>query len=141
MHIKKLSTLFVFIFLAAVSFAQKKEAAPDNLLFLLRNPQHVTQALKTVQQLQSNAAASKTIRPGNVVIIVCGEAIKEFTGSTPNESVTEARRLGVNLYGCGLSLKKFELSQSDLMPGMQYVENGLIKAFELQKAGYLSVEL
>lgn len=137
---KTLSIVIASLFITVTGFAQKK-ATSDNLLFLLRNPQHVTQALKTVDQLRSEPAASKTIRPGKVVIIVCGEAIKEFTGPVANASVKEANRLGIDLVGCGLSLKKFELIKTDLMPGMGYVENGLIKAFELQKAGYLSVEL
>lgn len=136
---KKLSIIFTLLLITAASFAQKKVPQSDNLLFLLRNPHHVTQALKTIEQLQSGA--SKTLRPGKVLIIVCGEAIKDFTGASPNGSVKEAARLGVELAGCGLSLKKFNLLKTDLMPGMGYVENGLIKAFELQKAGYLSIEL
>ena len=42
---------------------------------------------------------------------------------------------------CGLSLAKFNKTQSDLVKGIDYTENGFIKAFELQKQGYLSVEL
>ena len=42
---------------------------------------------------------------------------------------------------CGLSLTKFNKTQNDLVKGIDYTENGFIKAFELQKQGYLSVEL
>lgn len=141
MNFKRLSILFVSLFFVAAAFAQKKQATTDNLLFLLRQPEHITQALKTINQLQTNPTASNTIKPGKVAIIICGEAVKSFAGATGNETIAEAKRLGVILYGCGLSLKKFELTKADLMPGIQYVENGFIKAFELQKQGYLSVEL
>ncbi|MGK2864809.1 MAG: DsrE family protein, partial [Chitinophagaceae bacterium] len=103
--------------------------------------EHITQALNTISQFQANSAASKTIKPGNAAIIVCGEAIKSFAGNSDNEMISEAKRLGFTLYGCGLSLKKFALTKADLMPGVKYVDNGFIKAFELQKIGYLSVEL
>lgn len=139
MKFKLLSLLLIALFTSAVSNAQKTEQT-DNLLFLLRNPEHVTQALKTVKQLKE-ANAETTLHTGKVVIIVCGEAITAFAGKANNETVEEAGRLGVSLLGCGLSLNKFKLTKEDLMPGVQYVNNGFIKAFELQKAGYLSVEL
>ena len=141
MNIKKLSILFVSLFFVASGFAQKKAAHADNLVFLLRQPEHITQALKTIDQLKTGAVKSNSIKTGKVAIIVCGEAVKNFAGTTDNEMLEEAKRLGVTLYGCGLSLKKFEIKKEDLMPGMQYVENGFVKGFELQKQGYLSVEL
>ncbi len=141
MNYKKLSILFISLSLFAAAFAQKKQPYPDNLLFLLRQQEHITQALNTISQLQTNEAASKTIKPGKTAIIICGETIKDFAGTGDNEIISEAKRLGVTLYGCGLSLKKFKLTKADLMPGIEYVENGFIKAFELQKKGYLSVEL
>ncbi len=141
MNYKKLSFLFITVLLTATSFAQKNKIKQDNFLFLLRQPEHITQALKTIDQLQTKAVVSKTLHPGKTAIIICGEAVKNFAGSIDNETVMEANRLGVTLYGCGLSLKKFELTKTDLMPGIGYVENGFVKAFELQKQGYLSVEL
>lgn len=140
MNYKRLSILLVSLLFITAVFAQTKQHS-DNLVFLLRQPEHITQALKTIDQLKNNAAASKTIKPGKVGIIVCGEAVKNFAGANNNETIFEAQRLGVTLYACGLSLKKFELNKTDLMPGIEYVDNGFIKAFELQKQGYLSVEL
>ncbi|MGK2863718.1 MAG: DsrE family protein [Chitinophagaceae bacterium] len=141
MNYKKLSFLFISLSLFAAAFGQKKQPFPDNLLFMLRQQEHITQALNTIRQLQTNSAASKTIKPDKTAIIVCGKAIKSFAGNSDNEMISEAKRLGVTLYGCGLSLKKFALAKADLMPGVEYVDNGFIKAFELQKQGYLSVEL
>lgn len=141
MTIKKLSVLFLSLFFAASGFAQKHSHHADDLLFLLRQPEHVTQALKTVDQLQSGTVISKSLKPGKYVIVVCGEAVKKFTGLVYNETMQEAKRLGVTIYACGLSMQKFEIKKQDLMPGIQYVENGFIKSFELQKKGYLSIEL
>lgn len=141
MNLKTISLLFFAMTLSVVSFSQKKVTKPDDLLFLLRQSGHISQALKTVNQLKVGAKASKSIHMGKVAIIICGDAVKEFAGANNNEIVTEAERLGVTLMGCGLSLNKFNLKKEDLMPGVQFVNNGFIKAFELQKEGYLSVEL
>lgn len=137
-------TLFLTIaalFISVFSFSQKPDAETDDLLFLLRQPEHIKQALKTVQQLQYGTEISTQVKQGRVVIIICGEAVKAFTGAEENEMVKEANRLNVSLVGCGLSLQKFQLGKNDLMPGVAYVSNGFVKAFELQKQGYLSVEL
>jgi intracellular sulfur oxidation DsrE/DsrF family protein len=141
MRLKKYSILFLSLFLVTIAFGQKKSESPDNLLFLLRQPGHITQALKTVDQLRNKPASGNSLNTGKVAIIVCGEAVKDFTNGCGMETVAEADRLNVSLFACGLSMKKYELTSKDLVPGIQYVDNGFIKAFELQKMGYLSVEL
>lgn len=125
--------------LGLVSFAQP--ASPkDNLLFLLRQPEHINQAIKTIEEL--NTTNGSKLNTGKVVIIVCGEAVTTLTTQEAAPWVERLRRYpGVSLMACGLSLEKFRKRQSDLVPGVQYTRNGLIKAFELQKEGYLSVEL
>ena len=125
--------------LGLVSLAQP--ASPkDNLLILLRQPEHINQAIKTIEELKTTS--DPKLNAGDVVIIVCGEAV---TSLTTQEAMPWLERLrkypGVSLMACGLSLEKFRKRQSDLLPGIQYTRNGLIKAFELQKRGYLSVEL
>lgn len=141
MKFKTLSIFLIALFSATMGMAQHKTKHTDDLLFLLRQPEHITQALKTIDQLKSDVNSSQAIKTGKVVIIICGEAVKNFAGDADNETVKEAQRLGVTFMGCGLSLNKFNLKKEDLMPGIMFVPNGFIKAFELQKAGYLSVEL
>lgn len=132
-----IATLLISVF----SFSQKPNyAKKDNLLFLLRQTEHINQAVKTVEQLYENKKT--TLKPGKIVIIVCGETVTSLT--TPEaEAWAEkiSRYPNVSLVACGLSLSKFNKEKKDLIRGIDYVENGFIKAFELQKAGYLSVEL
>lgn len=112
----------------------------DNLLFLLRQTEHINQAIKTIEQLNSGASAS--LHTGNVVIIVCGEAVTSLTTDEAKEWITRISKFpGVQLMACGLSLNKFKKTKEELVPGVTFTPNGLIKAFELQKQGYLSVEL
>ena len=73
MKAKHLLLIVASLFISTMGFTQKTNTAnKDNLLFLLRKTEHINQALKTVEQLQSNAKTS--LSPGKIVIIVCGEA-------------------------------------------------------------------
>lgn len=120
--------------------AQKSAPKKDNLLFMVRQYEHIVQSLKTIEYL--NTCPETSLQMKEAVIIVCGEAVKNLTEKDSDMLIEQIRQMpNVSLYACGLSLGKFNLSQKDLLPGVKYTQNGFIKAFELQKAGYLSVEL
>lgn len=141
MKAKNLLLILASLFVSTIGFSQKSNhGKKDNLLFLLRQTEHINQALKTVEQLQSNAKT--TLSPNKIVIIVCGEAV---TSLSTDQAKAWADKISqypnVSILACGLSLKKFNKSETDLVKGIGYTENGFIKAFELQKQGYLSVEL
>ena len=140
MKMKTLVVSIVTLLISIASFSQAHTHKKDNLLFLLRQTEHINQAIKTMEQLQSSAKT--TLKTGKAVIIICGEAVTSLTTAEGATWVEKLKKYpNVSLMACGLSLTKFNKTQSDLVPGVQFTENGLIKAFELQKAGYLSVEL
>ena len=140
MKTKTLVVSIVTLLISIASFSQAHTHKKDNLLFLLRQTEHINQAIKTMEELQSSAKT--TLKTGKAVIIVCGEAVTSLTTAEGAAWVEKLKKYpNVSLMACGLSLTKFNKTQNDLVPGVQFTENGLIKAFELQKAGYLSVEL
>ncbi len=141
MNIKHLLFAVATLLISTLGFSQKSNSGKkDNLLFLLRQTEHINQALKTIDQL--HAKPKTTLRTGKVVIIVCGEAVTTL-GTKDAEAWVEklSKYPNVSLMACGLSLTKFNKTQNDLVKGIDYTENGFIKAFELQKQDYLSVEL
>ena len=140
----KKRTIILAVITMLVSITSLAQKAPvqkkDNLLFLLRQAEHINQAIKTVDQLMVNN--NSQVVAGNVVIIVCGEVVTSLTTKDGEEWVQKlAKFKNVSLVACGLSLDKFDKKESDLIQGVSYTRNGFIKAFELQKKGYLSVEL
>ena len=141
MKAKNLFLILVYLFISAAAFPQRDTTGKkDNLLFLLRQSEHINQALKTIEQLHSNAKS--TLLPGDIVIIVCGEAVTKLGTQEAEQWVEKMQKHPqVSILACGLSLAKFNKSKSDLVKGVGYIENGFVKAFELQKEGYLSVEL
>lgn len=141
MKIKHLLFVVATLLFSTFSFSQKaNHGKKDNLLFLLRQTEHINQALKTIEQLQSTS--NTTLKTGKVAIIVCGEAVTTLTTKDAEAWVERISKYpNVSIMACGLSLTKFNKTKIDLVKGIEYTENGFIKAFELQKAGYLSVEL
>jgi intracellular sulfur oxidation DsrE/DsrF family protein len=141
MKFKILFIAILSLLTSAISFSQEKgNNKKDNLLFMLRQQEHINQALKTIDHLQVRHKTS--LNMGKVVIIVCGEAVTSLTGKEAEAWVERlSRQPDVTILACGLSLAKFGKSEKDLVNGIGYTENGFIKAFELQKQGYLSVEL
>ena len=140
MKTKTLVVSIVTLLISIASFLQAHTHKKDNLLFLLRQTEHINQAIKTMEELQSSVKT--TLKTGKAVIIICGEAVTSLTTAEGAAWVEKLKKYpNVSLMACGLSLTKFNKTQNDLVPGIQFTENGLIKAFELQKAGYLSVEL
>jgi intracellular sulfur oxidation DsrE/DsrF family protein len=135
---KQISLILLVIFVSMTAIAQT--GAPDDLLFLLRKKEHLAQALVTAEQLRQPEAAT-TIHAGKIMVILCGEEVKMLADTASASLIRKAKLLNVDIAGCGLSLGKFSIKKEQLLPGVQYVPNGFIKAFELQKQGYLSVEL
>lgn len=129
------------IFINLLSFAQKTTTQKkDNLLFMLRQPEHINQAIKTIDELK--AKNTSMLNVGEIVIIVCGEAVVKLTTKDAEAWVEETSKYdNVSIEACGLSLDKFKKTQQDLTKGIRYTRNGFIRAFELQKQGFLSVEL
>jgi intracellular sulfur oxidation DsrE/DsrF family protein len=121
------------------SYGQKQIVKEDNIVFLLRQQEHFAQANNTVLALKKNAVSK--IKPSKVVIILCGAMLKNISSEEMSHQLEVAYGLGTTVYACGLSLNKLGISKDSLPPNLLYVDNGLIKSLELQKEGYLSIEL
>lgn len=131
--------LFLVIGASEPSFSQSKSQKGDKIVFLLRQKEHIIQAVKTVVSLKESKIS--TVKPLASVIIVCGDAVKDLINADMLPLLKIASEHHILVYACGLSLTKFEISKDQLPPSVLYVENGLIKTLELQKKGYLSIEL
>jgi|SRR5688572_4805738 intracellular sulfur oxidation DsrE/DsrF family protein len=139
MKTKHFLTALLVLFISTLAFAQKNKGK-DDLLFMLRQKEHINQAIKTIESLKTNNTSKLIV--GDIVIIVCGEAVVNLTTDEAKTWVGQIEGYkNVSIMACGLSLDKFQKKEADLVSGIKYTRNGFIKAFELQKLGYLSVEL
>lgn len=132
--------MIIALLCSVSAIAQDGAVKKDNLLFLVRNKEHITQAIRTIRDMKTCRESS--VVADTAVIIVCGEAVTSLAQPGAKNWVAEINSLdGVSLVACGLSLEKFNIPAASLVPGIGTIKNGLVTAFELQKRGYLSVEL
>ncbi len=139
MKFLKILMILLSIGITSSSYSQQQIAKKDNIVFLLRQSEHFAQAVKTIASLKGKTVSS--INPSKVVIILCGEMVKQISSEEMTRQLEIACTQGITVYACGLSLNKFGINKSSLPSSVLYVENGLIKSLELQKEGYLSIEL
>lgn len=79
---------------------------------------------------------------GKFEIIVCGKEIGDLTDLEKLQPHLEAaEKVGANIIACGFSLNKFHVDAKKLPKDMEIVDNGILYNLELQKKGYLSLEL
>ena len=79
---------------------------------------------------------------GSFEIIICGKDIGEITNTEKMDGfIDKAKNLNVNIIACGFSLKKFEVDPDKISGDIKIIDNGILYNMELQKKGYLSLEL
>ncbi|ELR71642.1 hypothetical protein C900_02450 [Fulvivirga imtechensis AK7] len=110
----------------------------DDFGILLRKGEHLKVAVRTAEEVQNNPKFNR----GRFEIIVCGKEVEKLKkGSELTDTLEKAKEMGVEVKACGISLQKFGVSTSSLQPGIEVIPNGLMRAFELEKEGYLMIEL
>jgi|26BtaG_2_1085354.scaffolds.fasta_scaffold00009_82 intracellular sulfur oxidation DsrE/DsrF family protein len=79
---------------------------------------------------------------GSFEIIICGKDIGEITNREKMDGfIDKAKSLNANIIACGFSLKKFDVDQNKIPEDIKIIDNGIQFNMELQKKGYLSLEL
>lgn len=135
-----LSTLILSIFLVLGNTQQShsQENSKHNYVVLT----------KKVGQLKPILLAAKALAEedgtnfGNFEVIVCGKEIGKLINIENLQThLVEAEKVGADIIACGFSLNKFNVDAKKLPKDMKIVENGILYNLELQKKGYLSLEL
>ena len=79
---------------------------------------------------------------GDFQVIICGKTITDLTDKEMmRKLIDKAEKANVKIVICGLSMKKFGVDQKDIPQKLEVVDNGILHNFQLQKKGYLSVDL
>jgi intracellular sulfur oxidation DsrE/DsrF family protein len=140
--------LFVTFSLAALALASCQAPAPtevvveetleNNYFILNRN----VEQLKAVGKTAADLAVADSTTYGTFKVVVCGKSVQDLLDEEKMaDAVAILKASGVEMYACGLSLKKFGVDPASLPEFYQVVPNGLVFGFELQKEGYYSITL
>lgn len=118
--------------------AHEKHADHVNYVVLTRNVQQLKPIILAAEEL----AVQDGDKFGDFQVVVCGKAVQDLSNKeTMTNFLKSAENAGVTINACGFSLKKFGVDRAALPEPLRVVENGILHNFELQKKGYLSIEL
>ena len=75
-------------------------------------------------------------------VVFYGADIKQLTDpELMKPYLDKLNKNGVKLFACGFSMKNAKIDASELVEGIEVVENGLTYSLQLQKKGFYAVEL
>lgn len=115
-----------------------EETVENNYFILNRN----VEQLKAVGKAAADLAVSDSTTYGTFKVVVCGKSVQDLLDEEKMaDAVAILQGSSVEMYACGLSLKKFGVDPAALPEFYQVVPNGLVFGFELQKEGYYSITL
>ena len=115
-----------------------EETVENNYFILNRN----VEQLKAVGKAAADLAVADSTTYGTFKVVVCGKSVQDLLDEEKMaDAVAILQASGVEMYACGLSLKKFGVDPASLPEFYQVVPNGLVFGFELQKEGYYSITL
>ncbi|CAL66094.1 DsrE family protein [Christiangramia forsetii] len=79
---------------------------------------------------------------GDFQAIICGKTVQDIKDNEMmKDFIEKAEKAHVKIVVCGFSLKKFKVNKKDIPIELEVVDNGILHDFQLQKKGYLSIEL
>lgn len=103
---------------------------------------------KTIPQLQPIILTAEALAEedgkkfGDFQVIICGKTVTDLTDKEMMQKfIAQAEKAKVKIVICGFSLKQFKVDQKDIPQELEIVDNGILHNFQLQKKGYLSIEL
>lgn len=103
---------------------------------------------KTIPQLQPIIMTAESLAQedgrkfGDFQVIICGKTVTNLTDKEMMRNfMDKAEKAHVKIVICGFSLKQFAVDQKDIPQELEVVDNGILHNFQLQKKGYLSIEL
>ena len=138
---KRIFISSILIFLTTFSVTAQAQTNPSeksNYVVLTRNVPQLKPIILAAEEL----AVQDKKQFGDFQVVICGKTVQELTNQElMGNFLNQAEKAKVTINACGFSLKKFGVDPKNLPPGINIVENGILFNFELQKKGYLSIEL
>lgn len=132
------SIALMLTFFSTTTQAQTTLEKDHNYVVLTRKIPQLKPIILTAQEL----SAQDGDEFGDFQVVICGKTVSDLTDKNLMAPYLEqAKKAGVHIKACGFSLKKFGVNKEDIPSEIEVVQNGLLHDFELQKKGYLSIEL
>tara|TARA_B100000953_G_scaffold286300_2_gene267617 strand:- start:465 stop:887 length:423 start_codon:yes stop_codon:yes gene_type:complete len=137
--------LILGVFLLTLTFSNtlnaqtsKQEDHSHNYVVLTKKIPQLQPIILTAEALAEEDGKSF----GDFQAIICGKTVEELKNKeVMMDFIEKAEKAHVKIVVCGFSLKKFKVNKEDIPEELEVVDNGILHDFQLQKKGYLSIEL
>lgn len=139
---KRTPYLALFL-LAATALAPALPAAaaadgPVKAAFLVDAEGYLGAALLTARQLRAGEGLSAEA----VEVVVVGKGVKALVADGRlAPAIAKARAAGVRVVACKMALDGLGVKASELAPGVEVVANGFTRILELERDGWLSLQM
>jgi intracellular sulfur oxidation DsrE/DsrF family protein len=137
-NIKKIAFLLIGIAFSINAIAQSPTIERNDYVVLTKN----------ISQLNVIMASSKALKAddgakfGDFQVIICGETVKALSDEkTVKDIKAKAEEANIKIVICGFSLDSFQMDGNAISNHLEIVDNGLLYNFQLQKKGFISIEL
>lgn len=139
LQISTLALVFLVSFVP-LSFTKANETSKEkNYAILLSQSRHVK---GTLNMLNSMKKDKTKLQFDKARVVLYSDAI--HTVKKKSEIIKEiklAQKNGVEIVVCGVALKRQNVSQEDLLPGILIVEQAIYEMLRLKTLGYISIDL
>lgn len=127
-----------FFGMATSSLKAQTQLEKNKYAVLSKNIQQLPAILQTATALENVDGELF----GEFQVIFCGKTLLNIPQNQEFIALLKtAKKQGVKIFACGISLTKFNLSKKDVPPGLPITENGILHAFQLQKQGFLTLSI
>lgn len=132
------TTLFSVLLGAQQLHAQEFNPTKNNYLILSKNIQQLKPVLLTAKSLAMEDGQDY----GDFYMIICGKTVKDIPNNSEFHALLEdAKLLNIKVFACGISLKKFNITTTQLPDNIAVTENGILYGLQLTKKGFLSLTI
>jgi intracellular sulfur oxidation DsrE/DsrF family protein len=132
------TTLFSVLLGAQQLHAQEINPTKNNYLILSKNIQQLKPVLLTAKSLAMEDGQDY----GDFYMIICGKTVKDIPNNSEFHALLEdAKLLNIKVFACGISLKKFNITTTQLPDNIAVTENGILYGLQLTKKGFLSLTI
>lgn len=79
---------------------------------------------------------------GEFQVVIYGKTVQELTDpEIVKKIMTKAKNADIRLIACNMALEKFEVNTGDIPEEFEVVDNAFTHILQMQKQGYLSIQL
>lgn len=130
--------IFLVLFTTSVNAQTSRNTEKFNYIVSTSRTAQLEPIIATAEALAKEDAE----KFGEFQAIIYGKTVQELTDKeTMKKFIAKAKNANVRLIVCNMALKTFEVNPNDIPDEFEIVDNAFTHILQMQKQGYLSIQL